>query len=129
PAGGPGGGARAGACRRRCRSRRGPAAGGRMSSVTPIRHAAPARSGRVALLGTGVVGSAVVARYRQLVERGVALPAFAWLSNSRVQVRAGDSLDEAIVQARSAPRTTTAPPPWAEGESLARGDIVIDATA
>src|SRR5690606_24802899 len=129
PAGGPRRGARAGTCRSdghlRCR----PAAGGRMSTVTPIRPATPARSGRVALLGTGVVGSAVVARYRQLLERGVALPAFAWLSNSRVQVKAGDSLDGAIAQARSAPRATVAGPPWAEGESRVRGDIVIDATA
>ena len=100
-----------------------------MSTVTPIRPSTPARSGRLALLGTGVVGSAVVERYRQLVERGVPLPAFAWLSNSRVQVAAGDSPDAAIVQARSAPRSATQVPPWAEGESLARGDIVIDATA
>ncbi|MGJ4728224.1 homoserine dehydrogenase [Luteimonas sp. SDU101] len=100
-----------------------------MSSVTPIRPSAPTRIGRVALLGTGVVGSAVVARYRQLVERGVTLPQFAWLSNSRVQLPAGESLDAAIAQARTAPRGTGAVPPWAEGESLSRGDIVIDATA
>ena len=101
-----------------------------MSAVTQIRTAASAaRSGRIALLGTGVVGSAVVARYQQLVDKGVPLPPFAWLSNSRAQVSNTGSLDEAIAQARSAPRHQGAVPPWAEGESLARGDIVIDATA
>jgi len=101
-----------------------------VSAVTQIRTAASAaRSGRIALLGTGVVGSAVVARYQHLVDKGVPLPPFAWLSNSRAQVSNAGSLDEAIAQARSAPRHQGAVPPWAEGESLSRGDIVIDATA
>ncbi len=100
-----------------------------MSTVTPLRPGAPARSGRVALLGTGVVGRAVVERYLQLRERGVSLPPFAWLSNSRVQVPVGECPRAAIEQARSAPRSAAALPPWAEGESLGRGDIVIDATA
>jgi len=101
-----------------------------MSTVTPIRAAANgARSGRIALLGTGVVGSAVVARYQQLVDKGVELPPFAWLSNSRVQVANTGSLEEAISQARAAPRRQGTVPPWAEGESLQRGDLVIDATA
>jgi homoserine dehydrogenase len=101
-----------------------------MSSVTRIRSATGgARGGRIALLGTGVVGSAVVARYRELVERGVPLPPFAWLSNSRAQVANEGSLDEAIARAHAAPRQSGGVPPWAEGEALARGDIVIDATA
>ncbi|WP_202844306.1 homoserine dehydrogenase [Luteimonas saliphila] len=101
-----------------------------MSTVTRIRTAASgAREGRIALLGTGVVGSAVVARYRQLVGKGVALPPFAWLSNSRAQVVNEGSLDEAIATARAAPQLSSTVPPWAEGEALARGDIVIDATA
>src|SRR5690606_1743355 len=101
-----------------------------MSKVTRIRTpAAGTRGGRIALLGTGVVGSAVVARYRQLAERGVALPPFAWLSNSRVQVANEGSLESAIATAHAAPRRTGTVPPWAEGEALARGDIVIDATA
>lgn len=99
-----------------------------MSSVTPIRPAA-VRVGRVALLGTGVVGSAVVARYQALAARGIALPPLAWLSNSRLQVANEGDLDAAIAQARAAPQVQAAVPPWAEGESLARGDIVIDATA
>src|SRR5690606_5969542 len=129
PAGGPRRGARAGRAGRR---RGGPraAAGGRMSKVTRIpTPAAGTRGGRIALLGTGVVGSAVVARYRQLAERGVALPPFAWLSNSRVQVVNDGSLEDALAQAHAAPRRATGVPPWAEGEALARGDIVIDATA
>ena len=102
-----------------------------MSSVTSIRPAANgARASRIALLGTGVVGSAVVARYRHLVDAGVELPPFAWLSNSRAQVANAGSLEDAIAQARSAPRRQGASvPPWAEGESLQRGDLVIDATA
>lgn len=101
-----------------------------MSKVTRIpTPAAGTRGGRIALLGTGVVGSAVVARYRQLAERGVALPPFAWLSNSRVQVVNDGSLEDALAQAHAAPRRATGVPPWAEGEALARGDIVIDATA
>lgn len=101
-----------------------------MSKVTRIRSAAPgARGGRIALLGTGVVGSAVVERYRQLAQRGLPLPPFAWLSNSRVQVVNRGSLEEAIATAHAAPRQAGSVPPWAEGEALARGDIVIDATA
>ena len=101
-----------------------------MSKVTRIHSAAPgARGGRIALLGTGVVGSAVVERYRQLVARGVELPPFAWLSNSRVQVANEGSIEAAIATAHAAQRRPGAVPPWAEGEALARGDIVIDATA
>src|SRR5690606_5948550 len=47
----------------------------------------------------------------------------------RAQVVNEGSLDEAIAAARSAPRQSSTVPPWAEGEALARGDIVIDATA
>ena len=51
--------------------------------LAPAKTASPAR---IALLGTGVVGSAFVARYARLRERGVRLPEIAWLSNSRVLV-------------------------------------------
>ena len=99
-----------------------------MSSVTRIRSATGgARGGRIALLGTGVVGSAVVARYRELVERGVPLPPFAWLSNSRAQVANEGSLDEAIARAHAAPRQSGGVPPWAEGEAL--GCRAIDVRA
>lgn len=100
-----------------------------MSKVSRIHLPAPGvRGGRVALLGTGVVGSAVVGRYRQLAGRGMALPPFAWLSNSRLQVANQGSLEDAIATARAAPPRAGSVPPWAEGEALARGDIVIDAT-
>ena len=76
-----------------------------MSTVTPIRTASNgARGGRIALLGTGVVGSAVVARYRHLVGQGVELPPFAWLSNSRAQVANAGSLEDAIAQTPRTPR-------------------------
>ncbi|MCA0394637.1 MAG: homoserine dehydrogenase [Proteobacteria bacterium] len=101
-----------------------------MSTVARLRPAARATpAARVALLGTGVVGAAVVERYQRLQRSGVALPAFAWISNSRVQVACDGAPDAAIAQARSAPRRAGGVPPWAEGEGLRDGDIVIDATA
>lgn len=102
-----------------------------MSTVVPL-HAArhPAsRPVRIALLGTGTVGSAFVARYLRLRARGVALPDIAWLSNSRVQLPCADGIETALHEARDAPRREGGVPPWAEGEGLRRGDIVVDATA
>ncbi|WP_368561737.1 homoserine dehydrogenase [Pseudoxanthomonas sp. UTMC 1351] len=103
-----------------------------MSSV--VRLASVKRSApRLALLGTGVVGSAFVARYQRLQESESPLPDFAWLANSRA-VHAcsppqGTSLDEALASAIAAPQRTDSLPPWAETEALRNGDIVIDATA
>ena len=51
-----------------------------MSAVLTL-VAAPAR--RLALLGTGTVGTAFVQRYQALEARGVELPQFSWLANSR----------------------------------------------
>ena len=48
-----------------------------MSTVVPLR-AAAYRAPRLALLGTGVVGSALVARYQRLQSGGLALPPLAW---------------------------------------------------
>lgn len=84
---------------------------------------------RLALLGTGTVGSAFVARYARLAAQGVALPEVAWLCNSRTQVSGGDDLHAALAQARGAARRLGGFPPWAEGESPRPGDIIVDATA
>ncbi|KPN21062.1 homoserine dehydrogenase [Xanthomonas sp. Mitacek01] len=102
-----------------------------MSAVVSLRsnrRAQPAPA-RLALLGTGTVGSAFVARYARLAAQGVALPEVAWLCNSRTQVSGGDDLHAALEQARGAARKRGGFPPWAEGESPRPGDIVVDATA
>ena len=102
-----------------------------MSAVTPLgaaRRSVPAP--RLALLGTGVVGSAFVARHQRLRRQGVALPAFAWLANSRVLDQCGDGAAAALDSAHAAVRCGVGGvPPWAEAEALRRGDIVVDATA
>lgn len=103
-----------------------------MSTVVhlhPARRQA-AQPARIALLGTGRVGAAFVARYLRLRHAGMALPEFAWISNSRVQLACDDGSPQAVLeQARRAPRRGSGLPPWAEGEGLRRGDIVVDATA
>lgn len=102
-----------------------------MSAVVQLR---PARTGasqplRLALLGTGTVGGAFVQRYQRLQAAGAVLPDIAWISNSRVQLACAGGVAAAIEDARNAPPRFDALPPWAEGESLRRGDIVVDATA
>lgn len=84
---------------------------------------------RIALLGTGTVGTALVERYLRLRERGVQLPDCAWICNSRTHLPCDRRLDEVMASARSAPPRNGGVPPWAEAESLRPGDIVIDATA
>lgn len=85
---------------------------------------------RLALLGTGVVGSAFVARCERLREAGGPVPAFAWLSNSRTLQAGGGGALEALAQARAAPvRAPGGWAPWVESEGLRAGDIVVDATA
>ncbi|KAF1719732.1 homoserine dehydrogenase [Pseudoxanthomonas wuyuanensis] len=100
-----------------------------MSAVVRLADAPVAAAPRLALLGTGVVGSAFVARYRQLTERGVRLPAFGWLANSRALHRCGEDPAQALGQAVAAPVRSQTLPPWAENEGLRGGDIVVDATA
>lgn len=107
-----------------------------MSAVLPLRSArrapvqAAVRAPRLALLGTGGVGSAFVARIDALRARGIAVPEFAWLSNSRVLLDARGDAAAALARARAADRAGTgALPPWAEAESLVRGDVLVDATA
>lgn len=101
-----------------------------MSQVIPL---ASARRGlplpRLALLGTGVVGTAFVARHQRLLQQKQALPALSWLANSRAVRPCTDAPGEALIAANAVPRNTRALPPWAETEALRRGDIVVDATA
>ncbi|GGK12304.1 homoserine dehydrogenase [Luteimonas terricola] len=89
------------------------------------------RSGpRLALLGTGTVGSAFVERCERLRAQGVEVPAFAWLSNTRALREAGGRPSEALAQLDAAApvrRDTWAP--WVESEGLRPGDVVVDATA
>ncbi len=101
-----------------------------MSSV--VRLSAARRPGpRLALLGTGVVGGAFVARHQRLLARGVPLPPLAWLSNSRALQPCDEAGPEAALAAanRACARPADGLPPWAEGEALHAGDIVVDATA
>jgi homoserine dehydrogenase len=97
-----------------------------MSAVIPFPRDLPRR---LALLGTGTVGTAFVQRYQSLQSRGIELPPFSWLANSRT-ARACEQLPEhELEQANRAQRGAPALQPWAEAEGLRRGDVVVDATA
>ena len=99
-----------------------------MSTVVRLA-SAPRTAPKLALLGTGVVGSAFVARYERLQERALPVPALAWLANSRALQACGHSARDALDTANlSAPHDGDLPP-WAEDEALRAGDIVVDATA
>ncbi len=85
---------------------------------------------RLALLGTGVVGSAFVSRYQRVQEkRTLAVPGFSWLANSRALCPCDESPMRALEQANAAPVQSGLSSLWAEAESLRSGDIVVDATA
>lgn len=100
-----------------------------MSSVARLA-AATAPRPRLALLGTGVVGAAFVARYERLRVRGLALPLLAWLANSRALQACDEGAERALLHLRGTPACRhEGLPPWAEGEALRAGDIVVDATA
>ncbi|UYB54355.1 homoserine dehydrogenase [Xanthomonas sp. AM6] len=97
--------------------------------MAPQRHAVSApHAPRLALLGTGTVGRAFVARYQALRQRRAGLPAFAWLANSRTrQACLPDAAAQALDAANAAPR-------GAQAQALAlddlrRGDVLVDATA
>lgn len=97
---------------------------------TVVRLATASRTApTLALLGTGVVGSAFVARHQRLQARGLAVPALAWLANSRALHACGGSAQQALEAANQASACDGDVPPWAEGEALRAGDIVVDATA
>lgn len=101
-----------------------------VSLPLPAIAARPAAPPRLALLGTGNVGGAFVARCNALREAGVSLPAFAWLSNSRALDPCSDQTPErALERLRAAPRRQGPWSPWVEAEALRRGDILVDASA
>jgi len=104
-----------------------------MSSAAPVvsrRTPVAARTPRLALLGTGIVGSAFVARYESLQQRQLRLPRFEWLANSRVARDCGAGIAQALAEARQAPRgEDRALQPWAETTALQAGDVLVDATA
>lgn len=92
------------------------------------RAAAVAQAPRLALLGTGTVGRAFVARYQALQQRRPRLPDFAWLGNSRTrQACSPNAPASALEAANAAPRGACAPALAADG--LRRGDVLVDATA
>ena len=88
-----------------------------------------ASSGRLALLGTGTVGTAFVARYQALQARGLALPLFRWLANSRAVLACDGAPERPLHEIKRAPRLTAAAAPWKQADSLRAGDVVVDATA
>lgn len=100
-----------------------------MSKVVQLAPARQRARPQLALLGTGVVGSAFVARYERLRANVERLPEFTWLANSRRLQTCGDAPATALEQARTAPIRNEELPPWAEAESLRDGDILVDATA
>jgi len=99
-----------------------------MSTVVRLA-TAPRTAPKLALLGTGVVGSAFVARHQRLQAQGLPVPALAWLANSRVLHACGSTAQQALEDANLAGPSRNDMPPWAEGEALRAGDIVVDATA
>jgi homoserine dehydrogenase len=80
---------------------------------------------RIALLGTGVVGSAFVARWLRLKQRGVTVPPLAWLANSRVALECRDDPVFALDAARAAKSRQS----QIADAALQAGDVVVDATA
>jgi homoserine dehydrogenase len=99
-----------------------------MSTVVRLA-TAPRAAPKLALLGTGVVGSAFVERYQRLQERALHVPTLAWLANSRALQPCDVSVRQALDEANQAVARADDLPPWAEGEALRAGDIVVDATA
>jgi homoserine dehydrogenase len=95
------------------------------AQVIELSHAAP---GRLALLGTGTVGTAFVARYQALQARGLALPPFRWLANSRAVLACDGAPERPLHEIQRAPRLTAAATAWKQADSLHAGDVVVDAT-
>lgn len=85
------------------------------------------RQPRLALLGTGTVGRAFVSRYERLAQRGIALPAFELVANSRGSFGCGNAPEQVVQIANDAPRGGE--PHEIDTARLRRGDIVVDATA
>ncbi len=79
---------------------------------------------RIALLGTGVVGSAFVSRWLRLRERGVAVTELALLVNSRVALECRADAAASLQTARAAQGVAKL-----RDDALRAGDILVDATA
>jgi len=84
---------------------------------------------QLVLLGTGTVGAAFVRRYQQLQTRGLAVPALAWLANSRAARRCAGELETVLEQVRRAPAAADPRVALAATTPLRAGDVVVDATA
>lgn len=89
----------------------------------------PPQTARLALLGTGTVGTAFVTRYQALRAGGAHLPALQWLANSRTTLACTADPAESLEQVRRAPQRTVGALPWSHAETLRAGDVVVDATA
>ena len=101
----------------------------RLPLSTPAPRRTRAIAPRLALLGTGVFGSAFLARCERLRREGVPVPAFVWLSNSRALQSCADDPLAVLAEVRAAPPRGGAWAPWVEAEGLRTGDVVVDATA
>ncbi|MEO6104757.1 MAG: homoserine dehydrogenase [Pseudoxanthomonas sp.] len=101
-----------------------------MSSVVHLAPASrPVQKPRLGLLGTGVVGTAFVARYQRLQQANATLPAFAWLANSRALRDCMGAPAQALENARASLADASGQPSWSEVDALGRGDVLVDATA
>ncbi len=95
-------------------------------TVTPLRPTRLPRRPRLALLGTGTVGTAFVQRYVNLQDR-LSLPPLALIANSRdAQVCDGDAVSvlDSVAASRRCAGTVEIDP-----DAFVRGDIVVDASA
>ena len=101
-----------------------------MSAAAQVREAAPprvpvARAPAIALLGTGTVGRAFVARHVRLRE-ALGLPPLAWIANSR-EGGACTGDPRAVLARVAASQACAGGAPWA-ADAFVRGDIVVDAS-
>jgi homoserine dehydrogenase len=96
-----------------------------LDGATALREQAPVA--QIALLGTGTVGRAFVARHQQLSAAGLALPRVQWLANTRAQARGGDAPGAVCDALAALPRAAGAH--MFDPTGLVAGDVIVDATA
>ncbi len=96
------------------------------AASVPVVRALP-HAPQLVLLGTGVVGRAVVARHQRLRERGLSLPRLVLLANSRGEQDCGHDPVASLRLAERLPRRETAHA--FATDAFVAGDMVIDATA
>ena len=101
----------------------------RSADRTPgaVPHAALNRPARLALLGTGTVGAAFVARHQRLRDADVPVPVLHTLANARGQLCCKDDALRVLQQAAALPHGGDTGDP--DLSALAAGDVVVDATA